>query len=768
MKINFHSSLFVKVFFCLSVFLISLTAYKANAQDKSIDAVLLQHGQAIIRVYFTDPDQARKIGPGLEPMESNYEKGYLVLHLTQDEYERLIEALGSTDMTVELDSELTEKFITNPRPPRDSSSVKDKKTQTGTEALSGATRALSLDVSNYDTIPGFSCYRTVEGTYATAEDIVTSYPALATWTDVGDSWEKVNGLGGYDLMVLKLTNSAIGGDKPKVFFTSAIHAREYTTAELMTRFAVQLVENYGIDADTTWVLDNHEIHLMLQANPDGRKFAESGLLWRKNTNQNYCGATSNLRGADLNRNFDYQWNCCGGSSSDQCNLTYHGAFGGSEPETQAVMNYLSANFPDNRGPNVSDPAPDDTVGLYADIHSSGRLILWPWGFTSNPSANGTQLQTLGRKIAYFNGHTPQQAIGLYPTDGTTTTFAYGELGLPSYTFELGTQFFESCSYFENTLLADNLPSLAYMIKTARAAYLLPAGPDVINQNTSPVTPTGVPAGTLVTLSATSTDQRFNNSNGTEPTQNIVSAEYYIDVPPWSVSPAPVSIPMSPADGSFNSSAEAIEAIIDTTGFTEGRHTVYIRSTDAAGNTGAVSAVFLDIDNSAVLPTTVFSDDFETDQGWTANPSGTDTATTGQWQRANPEDTNSGGPQQLGTTVSGIFDLVTGPLAGTSVGTHDIDNGVTTIRSPDIVLPDASSINLSFYYYLAHLNNATNADFFRASIVGSSSTSLVLEETGDANQDNASWQQVSIDITAFAGENGLYSFSSRRCQWWKPG
>ena len=48
--------------------------------------------------------------------------------------------------------------------------------------------------------------------------------------------------------------------------------------------------------------------------------------------------------------------------------------------------------------------------------------------------------TLGRKLAYWNGYTPEQAIGLYPTDGTTTDFVYGELGIAAYTFELGTAF----------------------------------------------------------------------------------------------------------------------------------------------------------------------------------------------------------------------------------------------------------------------------------------------------------------------------------------
>ena len=734
----------------LLFFIVLFMAPKVLAQNDSIDTILHKHGEVIVRVYFDDEADAKKIGAGLEPMESNYEKGYLVFHLTQEEHDNLTTALADTGMSLALDSALTRKYVTHLQPviqapfSRSQSSVLQ---QDG-----GFLQAAGFDAGDYATIQGFSCYRTVEGTFATAQDIVTAYPNLATWTDVGDSWEKTQGRPGYDMMVLKLTNSAVPGPKPKVFFTSSIHAREYTTAELMTRFAVSLVEGYDVDADTTWVLDNHEIHLMLTANPDGRKQAETGILWRKNTNENYCSPTSNVRGADLNRNFSFEWNCCGGSSTSQCSTTFHGAGPASEPETQAVIAHINNNFPDSRGPDANDAAPLDTMGIYVDVHSSGRLILWPWGSTANTAPNGTQLQTLGRKLAFFNGHTPQQSIGLYPTDGTTTSFAYGEMGLPSYTYELGTQFFENCSYFENTLIPDNMPSLAYLIKTARAAYQLPAGPDVINQSTSPSSP--VPAGTIVTLSATATDQRFNNSNGTEPTQTIASADYFVDVPPWSVSPAPASNPMSPADGSFNSGVEAIEASIDTTGWTEGRHTVYIQSTDSAtnSNTGVVSAVFITIDNNAVLPTIVFEDDFETNKGWTTNEAGTDTATTGQWQRANPESTNSGGAQQLGTTVSGSFDLVTGPLAGTSVGTHDIDNGVTSILSPPIDIPaSASSVDLSFYYYMAHLNNATSADFFRATVIGESSSTVVLEELGEAAQDNASWQQQTFDITAFADQ-----------------
>ena len=61
------------------------------------------------------------------------------------------------------------------------------------------------------------------------------------------------------------------------------------------------------------------------------------------------------------------------------------------------------------------------------------------------------------------------------------------------------------------------------------------------------------------------------------------------------------------------------------------------------------------------------------------------ATSGRFERGDPAATSSGGTKQLGTTVSGVNDLVTGRLAGASAGDHDVDGGVTAITSPPITL-----------------------------------------------------------------------------------
>ena len=52
--------------------------------------------------------------------------------------------------------------------------------------------------------------------------------------------------------------------------------------------------------------------------------------------------------------------------------------------------------------------------------------------------------------------------------------------------------------------------------------------------------------------------------------------------------------MTASDGNFNKNIEDIQATIDTTGFSEGRHTIFVESKDANGNWGVPSAVFLDI------------------------------------------------------------------------------------------------------------------------------------------------------------------------------
>jgi choice-of-anchor B domain-containing protein len=151
------------------------------------------------------------------------------------------------------------------------------------------------------------------------------------------------------------------------------------------------------------------------------------------------------------------------------------------------------------------------------------------------------------------------------------------------------------------------------------------------------------------------------------------------------------------------------------------------------------------------PVTVYSDNFEAAGGWVTNPSGTDTATTGLWERGDPEQTSSGVVLQLGTTVSGVNDLVTARLAGGSAGANDIDGGTTSIRSPVINLPTTGALSVSFSWYLAHLNNATNADFLRVSVVHQGGTTTLFQQLGAASNRAGAWATASADLTPYAGQ-----------------
>ncbi len=519
------------------------------------------------RVYFTSKAQLNELAARLDIWEVNREEGYFVARLSP----RSLHHLRAMGLRVEVEPAMTQRLYL----------------------------ALQMSPGQTSGIPGYACYRTVEETYSDLAALAAAHPDLATWTDVGDSWEKATpgGKNGYDLYALALTNRNIPGPKPKLFVIAAIHAREYTTAELATRFAEKLVDEYGVDPDVTWLLDNYEFHLMPQANPDGRKRAEAGGLWRKNTD-NDDGCTVDhvdwgaYYGTDLNRNSSFKWNW-GGASNDPCSQVYHGPSAASEPEVQAIQTYAQSIFPDQRGPNNNDPAPADAEGVFITLHSYSELVLFPWGWTDVQDApNRTALQTLGRKFGYFNQYEVCSNC-LYNASGTTDDFVYGDLGVASYTFELGTTFFQDCDFFANDIIPKNMPALLYAFKAARRPYQNPSGPDALNVA---VSADAVAAGTAVTLTATLDDSRFySGGHGDEPVQNIQAARYALDTPSWK---GGVTYAMSAVDGAFDATSEDVSASVDTSDLGEGRHIIFVEGRDAAGAWGPPTAVFLTIDAPA--------------------------------------------------------------------------------------------------------------------------------------------------------------------------
>ncbi len=534
-------------------------AQLATFQQQSIEAATV--------VTFRSPEQARAAAIGLHNLllAGDWKSGQLILQLDETEQKKLLPFATSMAPATEWQQQQLQAWQQQ------------------------QAEQHSLDVTAQG-IPGYSCYETVEETFAAAQQLVTTYPQYATFQSIGPAWAKSKGRDGFDVFVLKITKNNGKTDKPKLLINSAIHAREYTTAATALQFARELLNSTGKDADVDWMLEQNEVHLVLHTNPEGRKIAETGVSWRKNINDQQCA--SSTYGVDLNRNFSFGWNNVpndGGSSSNSCNITYRGLTAGSEPEVKALEAYARTLFADKRGPARSDAAPADTSGIHIDLHSYSELVLWPWGEDDSVAPNGTALQTLGRKFAFFNDYTPTQSVGLYPTDGTSDGISYGELGVAAFTFEMGTAFFQSCSVFQENILPRNLPALRYALRVVKAPYLLPAGPDVTGLPSTALT---VAKNRQITVNFNVSDQRFNQLNGIEQTHNISQVELYIDQLPTDVGATPQLL--TAKDGQFDSANEAIALTLAGADLSLGRHTLYLQAKDANNQTGPLYAKYVEV------------------------------------------------------------------------------------------------------------------------------------------------------------------------------
>ena len=507
-----------------------------------------------------------------------------------------------------------------------------------------------------------ACYRTVEQSFATGEALARTYPNLVQFKSVGKTWvqqqtmsfrnllvkylpaavlreynlDAFPGEAGNDLKVLVVGNLAKQNDKtPRMAATGSIHAREYQPAELLLRYAEWLLANYGKDPQATWLVDNNQFHFILHANPAGRKMAEqaapsSGAGWRKNVNFDtaFCAAHAQSSGVDLNRNFPFGWSAKGSGGSDgrACGETFRGAAAASEPETQAIIKYIAGELkngrylggvlPDARPvKDWSAPAPDDYSGLYFDLHSFSRAILWPWGITRPENNNTTHtpnnksMAVLAQRLAWYNTYSPQQVLS-YNVEGTTTDTFYGLLGAPSYTIELGTSFYEPCDKFEKTTYPQNFNAMLYASRILKAPYKLPFGPDTADVK---VGAASVEQGMKVKITALIDDSRYKYSKAGQshvappplPYElNIKAAHAFVDKLPWDVGAQPITL--TATSGAFDTTRTlSVAGEIDTSKLAPGRHLIYVRgvnagsitqngATEAVSYEGPPSAVFIDV------------------------------------------------------------------------------------------------------------------------------------------------------------------------------
>ncbi|MFF5702270.1 M14 family metallopeptidase [Streptomyces sp. NPDC012794] len=256
---------------------------------------------------------------------------------------------------------------------------------------------------------------------------IAQYPGIMSKRVIGKSYQ------GRDLVAIKISDN-VGTDEaePEVLFTAHQHAREHLTVEMALYLLKEFGSKYGSESRVTNMVNQREIWIIPDLNPDGGEYdiaTGSYRSWRKNRQPN---SGSSYVGTDENRNWNYKWGCCGGSSGSKSSETYRGPAAESAPEVKAVSDFV-------RGRVVGGK---QQIKAAIDFHTYSELVLWPFGYTYNDTAPGLTADDLavykkiGTSMAASNGYTPEQSSDLYITDGTIDDWLWGDQKIFGYTFEM--------------------------------------------------------------------------------------------------------------------------------------------------------------------------------------------------------------------------------------------------------------------------------------------------------------------------------------------
>jgi len=524
----------------------------------------------------------------------------------------------------------------------------------------------------------FSEYKTWEEVDEFMETLALLRPDLAELFDVGLTIEgrMVRGL-------------RIGHDpnrsKPAMLLHGCQHAREWISVMVTAYVADALVRNESADPQIDSLLDAMEFFVIPVVNPDGYVYSWGpDRLWRKNRRDNGDGTF----GVDPNRNWSVGWGGPG-SSGNPNSQVYRGTAPFSEPEVANLRDLMLAH------PQIT---------AYLDIHSFSQLILAPWGFTNALPADHDTFEFLGQAqadlIASVDGkiyiHGPAGPT-LYLASGIASDWAYGELGIWGFTYEL-----RDTGQFGFLLPADQiipnseevLPAILFLAEWASQPVQidLPDGvpqlleADEPNSITIRVVPIAdsVGGGSVVLHSRVAGDGPFVASPATEIEPTLYEATF----PPTACG---VSI-------------EFFVEVVTESG------AVVLHPDDAP-----VVLYGVPVQSSTLF----FSDDFSDDFGWISGAPDDD-ATTGHWVRANPVGTFVNGvPVQPSEPFVGDLCWITGQHPGGGAGANDVDNGKTTLLSPIFDLSEIDSGQFALVSYWRWYSNAAGAnpfnDIFRVDV-----------------------------------------------------
>jgi hypothetical protein len=255
---------------------------------------------------------------------------------------------------------------------------------------------------------------------------------------------------------------------------------------LLAYYMFHLLESYGTDPETTYLVNEREMFFVPVVNPDGYVRNQTtnpagGGMWRKNRRNNGGG----VYGVDLNRNYGYYWGYNNqGSSPTPSSDTYRGPAAFSEPETSAIRAFHQGR----------------TISTAFHYHTYGNYEIHPFGIAATafpPEPDYSLYQFYGSEISFMNGYLVGNSWGTvnYAVNGDAVDWSYGEQveknKVFAFTPEVGSQgegFWPPSTRIVPLAELNRGPNLYWAwIAGARAVLTaVIAGPEVPAGATSPV------------------------------------------------------------------------------------------------------------------------------------------------------------------------------------------------------------------------------------------------------------------------------------------
>lgn len=245
------------------------------------------------------------------------------------------------------------------------------------------------------------------------------YPEFTEFKTIGKSVE------GRDIYALKL-----GKGKKEILMDGSLHAREHMTTnvilEMLDTYSAHYLKNTIYEGYSPRnLLNNVSIWFIPMLNPDGVTLVQSGANGVKNGelstkinkgSTNFQAWKANVRGVDLNDNFDSNWDKINSNVKSPSPSGYRGPRVFSEPESRALRDFVLSR---------------DFKGYYS-YHSSGQIIYW---FNFQKDGQATRDITIARNVSSLTGYRvvpPMFVVG----SGASTDWFIKQTKMPGLVIEI--------------------------------------------------------------------------------------------------------------------------------------------------------------------------------------------------------------------------------------------------------------------------------------------------------------------------------------------